>query len=69
MSEQFADNTEAMEEMEAAVEREREAEAAAYDTSVDPEDEIDEEAPADGPVVPLEDEPEGDEGGDEARYL
>ncbi|WP_062297688.1 hypothetical protein [Demequina maris] len=69
MTEQYDAETAAMEQMEAAVEREREAEAAAYDTSVDPEDEIDEEAPADGPLVPLDDEPEGDEGGDEARYL
>ncbi|WP_062291472.1 hypothetical protein [Demequina phytophila] len=69
MSEQFADDAEAMARMEAAAEREREGEGTAYDASVDPEDEIDEEAPADGPVVPLEDEPEGDEGGDEARYL
>ncbi|MDN4474861.1 hypothetical protein QQX09_03205 [Demequina sp. SYSU T00192] len=68
MTEQYDADTEALVELTAEVEREREAEAADYDSSVDPEDEIDEEAPADGPVEPLDDAPEA-EGGDEARYL
>ncbi|WP_062463604.1 hypothetical protein [Demequina soli] len=64
MSEQFDEDTEALVALAAEVEHEREVAAEGYDPSVDPEAEIDEEAPADGPVEPLDEEPDQD--GDEA---